>query len=183
MRAADELFECLKRMLFLPESGLLVAGFALAFQFLDAPQVRLEFLMDIARYRNHILKNLFLVKELRKVSLEPLIEFLEPGKELFPEASRGGFSLLGVLLVHLRIRRLDFSEQPPEVFEVAFAASRPCCPPRCGRNALGGSERSFRQSSSALGGEAQAINQALHFQFGLFDALADLDLLLAREQR
>ena len=39
MRAADELFECLKRMLFRPESGLLVAGFALAFQFLDAPQL------------------------------------------------------------------------------------------------------------------------------------------------
>ena len=48
---------------------------------------------------------------------------------------------------------------------------------------LGGlGQQLFGNRNVLLGGEAQAINQTLHLEFGLLDALANLHLLLAREQ-
>ena len=41
----------------------------------------------------------------------------------------------------------------------------------------------LRNGDVFLGGEAEAVNDALHLDFGLLDALANLDLLFAREQR
>ena len=140
-RPADKPFESEDLCPLLAQGGLPVARFGLSFQLLDAPQAGLEFLVDVARDDHHVLKNLLLVKEFWKVGLELFVELLELGEELRAAVRGGGLLALAVMLVHLRIQRLDLLDQAAEVLEVALATFLSTTM-RSNRS-FGGSARSF----------------------------------------
>ena len=139
--------------------------------------------MDVPGYDHHVLKNLLLVKKLRKVGLELFVDLLELGKELRAAGRGDGLLPVVVTLVHQRIQRLDLLNQAAEVLEMAFAARDFFVHHEAIETFLGRlGEQLFCNRTVLLAGEAQAINQSLHFDFGRFDPLPDLNLLLAREQ-
>jgi hypothetical protein len=92
LRPADELFEGEEFDSFLSEGNLLVAAFAMVSQLLDTPRAGSEFLVDITGYGDHVLKHLWLVKELRKGGLEISVELLAFAQEPFAVAT--GYGLL-----------------------------------------------------------------------------------------
>ena len=82
------------------------------------------------------------------------------------------------------IERADFLDQVAQVLQVAFAVGDFLVHHHAVKAFLGRLGEEFLGDGDVLlGGEAEAVNQALHLRFGLLDALADLDFLLAGEQR
>ena len=159
-------------------------GGAQRFQFLDVPQARLEFFVDVARHDDHFLDDLLFVEKPGKHFLQLEAEFLQLALQLFLAALLQGLLPGKILRVHLLVERVDFLDELAQIAQMAFAIGdflvhNHAVEPFLRR--LG--QQFFRDGDVFLRGEAEAVNDALHLDLGLFDALANFDFLFAREQR
>ncbi len=179
VRQADELLQGADFGPFPLEGGLLLAGLAARFQLGNALQTGFEVLMHVARHDSHVLQNSLFVTELREGVLDLLVQLAHLGKDFVAAALRGGLLPSRVFLVHTGIQPADFSDEPAQLPQVAFAVGNFFVHHYPVESFFGrfGKEL-FRNGNVLFGGEAEAIDQAFDFLFGIFDALADLDFLL-----
>ena len=89
-----------------------------------------------------------------------------------------------ILRVHLLVEGVDFFDELAQIAQMAFAIGDFFVHNHAVKTFLRRlGQKFFRDGDVFLRGEAEAVNNALHLDLGLFDALANLDFLFAREQR
>ena len=111
-------------------------------------------------------------------------EFLQLALQLFLAALLQGLLPGKILRVHLLVEGVDFFDELAQIAQMAFAIGDFLVHNHAVESLLRRlGQQFFRDGNVFLGGEAEAVNDALHLDFGLFDALANLDFLFAREQR
>ena len=163
---------------------LLGRGLALRLKLLDGPQPGLDLVADVLGHEHHLVQHLLLVMKARKCRLELRVEPLELVEQ------PGALALLrrllpgGKLGVGLLVQGADPFDQPAQVLEVARAAFDQLVNDDTVEALLGRhGKQLLRQRQVLFGGEAKSVDDLPRLGFGGFDALADLHLLLARQQR
>ena len=112
------------------------------------------------------------------------VELLETGVKPLAVGTGGAVLPLGVGLIHLLVRRADQRDEFAQGPEMRFAALDLLVHNDPVEPFLGGlAHQLFGQGDVLLGGEAEIADDAFDFGFRCFDALGDLDLLLAGQQR
>ena len=95
-----------------------------------------------------------------------------------------GLLPVGILHVHFLVERVDFFDELAHVAQMAFAVGDFLVHDDAVKALLGRlGQQFFRDGDVFLRRETEAIDDALHLDFGLLDFFANLDFLFAREQR
>ena len=184
MGHAHKPFEGAELVSFGLDDRLLGGGFALRFELRDGPQAGLDLVADVLGHQRHLLDDLLLVTEAREGGLELPVEPLE----LVEQARALAFSAVCCQALNLssacssRARtRLD---QPAQELEMAGAAGDELVHHHAVKAFFGRhGQELLRQRQVLFGGKAKAVDDPPRLRFGRFDALANLHLLLARQQR
>ena len=148
-------------------------------------RLRLEFLVDVAGHHDHFLQR---PSACRRTSGRcPAASCPASGTRAaaFPcGPCCRAFCQAKYFVVHLLVERADLLDELAQIPQMAFAVGDFLVHDHAVEAFLGRlGQQFFRDGDVFLGGEAEAVNEALHLDLGLLDALADLDFLFAREQR
>ena len=91
---------------------------------------------------------------------------------------------LGKKVIRFAVELPHLANQPAQVLEMALAPLGQAIDDDAIESLFGREgEQLFRQRNVLLGGEAESVENGANLCFGLFNAFANLDLLVAREQR
>src|ERR1035441_3173460 len=183
-RHAHKLFEGPELVFLGLDERLMGGGLALRFQPLDGLQPRLHLVANVLAHERHLVDHFLLVSEAWEKGLELPINPLELVEQARALALPCRLLPAGKLVVSLPVQNADAPDELPQDVEMARAAAdklvdngtvKPL-PEWDG-------EQLFRQRHVLFGGKPESVHDSARLLFGRFNALANLHLLLASQQR
>ena len=162
----------------------MLGGLALGFELANGAETELDLVVDVVGHQRHLLDHLLLVIELDERALEFLVELLEILEGLLPFGLVGGALPRGVTIVHLLVENANLLDQFAQGAEVVVAAFDLLVEDDTVETLLGRLRNQLLgQSNVFLAGKTEAVNDPFNLVLRIFNALGDLDFLLARQQR
>jgi hypothetical protein len=159
-RHPHELFERLDFGAFGLHGGAAFGRGALRLQFLDVPQARLEFFVDVAGHDDHFLDDLLLVEKFGNISCS--LRHFSIRAAVFPCGPFAGPSAsCKIFCVHLLVERADFFDELAQVAQMPFAIGDFFVHNHAVKaflRRLG--QKFFRDGNVFLGRETEAVNDA-----------------------